>query len=177
MSTSQITLSVSQILAPISKNGKVSVNNAKAAELLNNASKATVISAAIHSSGALRTVARSALANSLDTVESLLSADTIDGSKWGDLLTLLVGKFGASVYSRASMKGKTGCISYLENVIGAAQVAFNKAETRKAQERPMAIIADAETDLANVARLIDVAEQARINAEQAEQAEQTEQVS
>ena len=176
MSTNQVTLNLttSHVMALASvKTGKVSVSNEKAAALLNGSDKQTIVSAALTSRGAIGKTAKTALLSSVKTLETLLSAPELDGSEWGNLLTLLAGEFGVDCFNRATMSGKQGCQRFIDLTVQALEVKFSKCETVKAQQRVMPVLQQALDAKANVARLLDVAEQQRrAAAEQQGSAEQ-----
>lgn len=174
MSTiNQVTISFQsahvQALASV-RTGKVSASNEKAAALLNSSDKQTIVSAALTSRGAVGKTAKTALLSSVKTLETLLSCAALDGSEWGNLLTLLAGEFGVDCFNRATMSGKAGCERYIALTVQALEVKFSKCETVKAQQRVMPILQQALDAQANVKRLIDAAEQQRRAAEQQESA-------
>lgn len=163
-----LSLSSSAITAPIGKNGKVSTTNAKAENLLRGASPRAVLAAAMGSAGAVGKLARDAIRSQVLTLDQLLQGDTIEGSAWGDLLTLLVGEFGTAQFSRAQHSGKNGARAYMAGVVAALEATVSRAETVKSQTRAIEALHAAQVASDQVARLINAAEQARIAAQQNE---------
>lgn len=150
-------ITITSSFAPtLNKAGKISAQSEKNALLLNSATAAAVLGVALTGRGTIATMARNGLKNHAVTLETLLSAEVLDGSQWGDLLALLVAAHGVGQFSRATMKGKQGCANYMEGVMSACSAAISRAETVKQQDRAIAMHDAAVNDAGNVARLIAV---------------------
>ena len=143
------------ILAPLNKQGKVTLNTDKAVNILNSSSSATQLAVAITGKGAIAKIAKSAVRSSVITLDQLLTSPTIDGSQWGDLLAMLVAEFGLSNYSKA-MSGKSGCQTYCRSVALDAERKFLRAETVKAQRSAQSTLEKILNAQANVVRLAAV---------------------
>lgn len=138
---------------PTGKNGKVSASVEKAGELLAAMDDKGFLSAVINGKGDVGKVARYNVAKSVDSVDSLIYSDSIDGGQWPTLLGLLVGEFGAACFNRATMKGKTGAREYMALVVKDREVKADKAETLKGSEAAEKKLARAHEVSANVERL------------------------
>lgn len=157
-------ITIASSFAPsLNKAGKISVQSEKNALLLNSATAAAVLGVALTGRGTIATMARNGLKSHAVTLETLLSAEVLDGSQWGDLLALLVAAHGVGQFSRTAHKGKTGAQSYMRGVVDAASAAISRCETVKQQERAIAAYDSAVNDEGNVLRLIAVT-QAQIDA-------------
>lgn len=138
---------------PTGKNGKVSAAVEKAGELLAAMDDKGFLSAVINGKGNVGKVARYNVAKAVDSVDSLVFSNAIDGGAWPTLLGLLVGEFGEACYNRATMKGKTGARDYMALVVKDREVKADKAETLKGSEAAAKKLARAQEVSANVERL------------------------
>ena len=149
--------------SPLNKQGKTTATGEKNATILNNASSRAVLGVALTGHGTIATMARNHLKGQADTLPSMLASGALDGSQWGDLLALLVAEFGTGQFSRATMRGKTGCTGYLDSVRSASEAAYARAETRKAQDRALETLERIDAAIVDVDRLLAVS-QAQIDA-------------
>jgi hypothetical protein len=95
----------------------------------------------------------------------------LDGSQWGDLLGLLVARFGVADYNRATMVGKAGTVAYMRAVRTAGVVRFDRAETVKSQQAALTHLDSVDAVTGDVQRLLDVAAQAAQAAQAARDAQ------
>ena len=154
------------IALPVNKKGEVSKATHKAGRLLSE-NRGAIVGAALYGSGAVASVARATLRAVVPTLEGMLSRDSIDGSEWGTLLALLVADGGMADYAENGHKGKQGCIAYATTAYKAAELAYMRADTVKAQDRAINRIERAGNILAQVNALVASAEHARMLADQA----------
>lgn len=138
---------------PTGKNGKVSASIEKAGELLATLDDKGFLSAVITGKGDIGKVARYNVAKSVDSVDSLIFSESIDGGQWPTLLALLVGEFKATNFNRATMRGKTGARDFMALVVADARVKFGQAETVARQQSAQKRLERAEIVHANVERL------------------------
>jgi len=155
------------IIAPLNKHGKVTPTADKAVHILNTVDKATQLAVAITGRGALGKIAKSAVRASVVTLDLLLTAPSLDGSQWGDLLALLVAEFGLSNFSKG-MSGKSGCVAYCKVMALDTEKKFLLAKTVKAQDAARILLSRILDAQANVNRLVNVT-QAQIDAAKAAQ--------
>jgi hypothetical protein len=169
---SAITVSSSLTVTAIAgKSGKVSKGAENARALVSGMTNAGIVGAALSSKGAVGNTARAALAAHVVTLDNLLARESLDGSEWGNLLALLVGEFGIGTFNAASMKGKSGAVTYLTVTRNAIVLAFDLADTVKGQDRAKALLRQIDVVAAQVSALLAAADAARMAADAAMQAE------
>lgn len=144
--------------APLNKSGKITATGEKNALILNHASSRAVMGVALTGKGTIATMARAHLKNQADTLDQLLAVESLDGSRWGDLLALLVAEYGTSAFSRLTMRGKVGCSTYLSAVRAAAEASYLAAETVKRQDAALATLAQIDAATTQVDRLLAVSQ-------------------
>jgi len=149
------------------KSGKVSKGSTNAANLVRGMTQAGIIGAALSSKGAIGKTAQMALSAHVVTLGALLALPSLDGGQWGNLLALLVGEFGVPTFNAATMRGKAGCAAYCTVTRAAFALAFDLADTEKAQSRALANIRSIDFVASDVGRLIEVANVERMSADAA----------
>ncbi len=150
MSTS---ITLGAFLPSLNKAGKVTATAEKRASLLNALDQQGLMSIAIHGKGPMAKQAATALEG--ETLESLLSSEIVlTGAQIATLRAHLVGAWGEASFNRASMKGLSGMVSFLETVRLVLVHRASVAETVKAQDNAMARLELCDKQTAQVQALI-----------------------
>lgn len=150
MSTSTTTANFTPLL---NKTGKVTATAEKRVNLLNALDQQGVMSIAVHGKGAIAKQAAVALGG--ETLESLLCSEiALTGAQIATLRAHLVGAWGEASFNRASMKGLSGMVAYLETVRLVLVHRVAVAETVKAQDNAMKRLELCDKQTAQVQALI-----------------------
>lgn len=156
------------------KRGKITENAKKSAYILNSATSVNTLKAlARDGKGEIGKRAKNAILGDAKGLDFYRNLNTIDGrtAHWGELLTLLVGEYGVGTFNRESMRGKAGCIKYLEVTFKAFELKLENAIYTKGQERAEVNLAKVQTDLAIVNRLFEISEAEKAEAMKKAEAE------
>lgn len=147
------TIAIGSFLPMLSKSGKVTATAEKRAALLNGLDEKGLTSIAVHGKGPIAKQAATALGG--ETLESLLSSETaLTGAQIATLRAHLVGAWGEASFNRASMKGLSGMVSFMETVRLVLVHRAAVAETVKAQDNAMARLELCDKQAAQVQTLV-----------------------
>lgn len=146
-------ITIGSFLPALNKAGKVTATAEKRASLLNALDQQGITSIAIHGKGAIAKQAAMALGG--ETLESLLSSETaLTGAQIATLRAHLVGAWGEASFNRASMKGLSGMVSFMETVRLVLVHRVAVAETVKAQDSAMKRIELCDKQIAQAQALV-----------------------
>lgn len=143
----------------LNKAGKVTATAEKRAALLNGLDPSGITSIALHGKGAMAKQAAAALGG--ESLESLLRMDVaLSGAQIATLRAHLVGVWGEGNFNRATMKGLTGMVTFLETVRLSLVHRVAIAETAKTQNNTMKRIELCDAQMAQVQALITLRNEA-----------------
>ena len=153
MDNHALTISTGNFLPTLNKAGKVTATAEKRAVLLNGLDQSGIVSLALHGKGAMAKQAAMTLGG--DSLESLLnSSEALTGAQIATLRAHLVGAWGEASFNRASMKGLSGMVSFLETVRLVLVHRVAVAETVKAQDNAMTRLTLCDAQIVQVQNLI-----------------------
>ena len=136
MDNHALSISTGNFLPTLNKAGKVTATSEKRSILLNGLDQSGIVSLALHGKGAMAKQAAMALGG--DSLESLLCSESaLTGAQIATLRAHLVGAWGEASFNRASMKGLSGMVAFMETVRLVLVHRVAVAETVKAQDNAM----------------------------------------
>lgn len=150
---------IGSFLPMLNKSGKVTATSEKRAALLNGLDQQGITSIAMHGKGAMAKQAAAALGG--ESLESLLCSEVaLSGAQIATLRAHLVGAWGEGNFNRATMKGLTGMVTFLETVRLSLVHRVSVAETVKAQDSAMKRIELCDKQAAQVQALVTLRNEA-----------------
>ncbi len=146
-------LATGAFLPTTNKAGKVTATAEKRAALLNGLDQAGILSLALHGKGAMAKQASAAVGG--ESLASLLaSSEALTGAQIATLRAHLVGAWGEASFNRASMRGLSGMVDFLDNVRLVLAHRVNGAETVTAQDNAMKRLALLDKQIEQVQALV-----------------------